>query len=1016
MKLHRLDLQCFGPFRDRQTVDFDAFDADGLFLISGRTGAGKSSILDGVCYALYGTVPRYDGGDRGLRSDHADPDEPTEVRLEFSAAGARWRVTRSPEYERPKARGEGMTVQKSSVLVEQLVGEAWIGRATKYREVAELLDGILGLNRDQFQQVILLAQNRFAEFLLAGNEDRQTLLRTLFGTRRYEEYENSFEQRKRLAQQGLEAGGAALDAQLAQAERIIADNDLTGQSASADTTLEALAVTAAAQPVSERIGAVERAIPRAGYRADESARLLVDAQTAHDVALAEFGRLTTLRRRQEERQASRAAFAALEERVPAVEVDRRTLDRARAAEAVRAPIESAARARMAATHAEEAEQSAKAAWIATGEPEAGSAELREIVDVLSGELAVWAHAAEVERSLPALDAAQAREEGVVAEIDAALLALAESAAARIARLAALEPELAAAEAAAPPQDAARASLAEALQRREAGFEAERLALLARDAEAAHHVAAGALEHASGAVRVLLQRRLDGYAGELAANLVDGDPCPVCGAAEHPHPAEPSGEPVTDDIVAAAESAVEAASLAARDASERARDARALHHDASARAGGEALAVLDARHAAAESRVAEAAAAAAVVATLKTELRQLRSDDAGATTERDDLTTRLVAGREARATTMQQAADARALVEAARADFPAVSDRIAAAQRRRTLARALADALDERARVDIAASEVGADRDARIGETSFTTADEASAALRDAATRAALGDAIRRFDADFAGERKRLFDLESELAGAPEELVDLDVAEIDATAARDRWKAAVAKATRDAEITTQLTDAASRAAEAYAATAERAAEYEVIAGLANAVAGRTDSRMDLETFVLAAELEEIVAAANLRLDTMSAGRYRLQHTDAVGARRVASGLGLEVLDAYTGQARQPRSLSGGETFLASLALALGLAEVVTAQAGGIRLDTLFIDEGFGSLDADTLELAMHTLDELRQGGRTVGVISHVDTMKERLAAQLLVERTPRGPSVIRQDAVAARPVVEASAAV
>ena len=178
---------------------------------------------------------------------------------------------------------------------------------------------------------------------------------------------------------------------------------------------------------------------------------------------------------------------------------------------------------------------------------------------------------------------------------------------------------------------------------------------------------------------------------------------------------------------------------------------------------------------------------------------------------------------------------------------------------------------------------------------------------------------------------------------------------------------------------------------------------MIARLANTVAGRAPNthRMTLETFVLAAELEEIVGAANLRLAEMSSGRYRLQHSDALAARGAASGLGLEIMDAFTGQARPPQSLSGGESFLASLALALGLAEIVTARAGGLRLDTLFIDEGFGSLDDDTLDLAMRTLDELRQGGRTVGVISHVASMKEQVPAQLLVEATPQGPSVIRQ---------------
>jgi exonuclease SbcC len=240
---------------------------------------------------------------------------------------------------------------------------------------------------------------------------------------------------------------------------------------------------------------------------------------------------------------------------------------------------------------------------------------------------------------------------------------------------------------------------------------------------------------------------------------------------------------------------------------------------------------------------------------------------------------------------------------------------------------------------------------------------------------------------------------------PEQPVDVGAAEAALTAAAHEWRAAIATHTEAARLAFQLDDACEAAGIAYEAIAQLADEAAVIERLANSVAGRAPNtlKMNLETFVLAAELEEIVAAANLRLDEKTQGRYRLQHTHSRAARGAASGLGIEVLDAYTGHARPVQSLSGGETFLASLALALGLAEVVTARAGGIRLDTLFIDEGFGSLDADSLEIAMRTLDELRQGGRVIGVISHVETMKDQLPAQLLVEATDQGPSVIRQEA-------------
>ena len=219
MKLHRLELTGFGPFRERQSVDFDAFDDDGLFLISGRTGAGKSSILDGVSFALYGSVPRYDGGDRRLRSDHSFLTDPTEVRLEFTVGGTRWRVTRAPEYERPAKRGGGLTLEPARAELEEWVDGAWVGRAAKQREVGLALDEVLGLSAQQFQQVILLAQNKFSRFLLAPNAERQQLLRTLFGTRRFEAYKEALEERRRDAQKRLDESSTRVRTLLDVAER-----------------------------------------------------------------------------------------------------------------------------------------------------------------------------------------------------------------------------------------------------------------------------------------------------------------------------------------------------------------------------------------------------------------------------------------------------------------------------------------------------------------------------------------------------------------------------------------------------------------------------------------------------------------------------------------------------------------------------------------------------------------------------------------------------------------------------
>ncbi|MFV4914911.1 AAA family ATPase, partial [Microbacterium lacticum] len=222
MRLHVLELTGFGPFRETQRVDFDAFADDGLFLISGRTGAGKSSILDGVSFALYGTVPRYDGGEKRLRSDHSALTDPTEVRLEFTIGDARWRVTRAPEYDRPAKRGGGLTTEPARAVLEERVDGVWVGRAAKPRDVGVALGDMLGLGAQQFQQVILLAQNKFSRFLLAPGDERQALLRTLFGTRRFEQYRDDLEQRRRDAQKTLYGAVAQAETLLETAERMAA--------------------------------------------------------------------------------------------------------------------------------------------------------------------------------------------------------------------------------------------------------------------------------------------------------------------------------------------------------------------------------------------------------------------------------------------------------------------------------------------------------------------------------------------------------------------------------------------------------------------------------------------------------------------------------------------------------------------------------------------------------------------------------------------------------------------------
>ena len=995
MKLHRLDLTGFGPFRETQTVDFDAFDGDGLFLITGRTGAGKSSILDGVSFALYGSVPRYDGGDRRLRSDHSFLTDPTEVRLEFTVGGARWRVTRAPEYERPAKRGGGMTVEPARAELDEWVDGRWVGRAAKLRDVGQLLDEVLGLTATQFQQVILLAQNKFSRFLLAGNTERQQLLRTLFGTRRFEEYKDALDERRRDARSRLDEGGARARTLLDVAEQAVAAAALGTDDA-----------PPAEDDIATRRALLERAVDRAAYRVEARGHERDAAVAAAEAAATRHAQLTERAALLAELGAARAELAARETEAPAVDLLRARLKEARRAEDVRAALDAVDRAATALATAEREHTAALGDWMEHGgDPED---DLDARIETLTADITRSQAAADAERRLRDLDETAAQRAAELAAMVAALAEIEAQIAAVPPRRSAVTEELAASRVAASRVDDLAATRAALASRLESARTLERLTPEAAAAEAAYAEASAASEAAVRRVRDLLQRRLRGYAGELAASLDPGEPCPVCGAVEHPAPAVHADEPVSDDDLTAAEAARDAATAAERVAGSAAGAAREALAVAAATAAGHSVAAVSTELAARESDLADATAAAGRLEALATSLAGLDELETAARGEAAALTERLSSAREEQAVADAERTAIRRDVESARGAHPSVRDRIAADDAHRARARALIDARRSAAERRRGHREAAADLDARLAAASFADADAAREAMLSADERDALDARLADHAAALAAARSRALELELQtvdMTVGDGEIAASAAAVAEAEAVRD---AAIAAAASAASAASGLRDLLLRIDEATAAIAGLADEAAATLRLADTVAGRAPNtmKMDLETFVLAAELEEIVSAANLRLQEMSSGRYTLHHADARQARGAASGLGIEVRDAHTGRQRSPQSLSGGETFLASLALALGLAEVVTSRAGGIRLDTLFIDEGFGSLDPETLDLAMRTLDELRAGGRVVGVISHVETMKEQIPAQLTVAATSEGPSVIHHGAVVA----------
>jgi len=1117
MRIHRIEIEGFGPFRERQAIDLDRYAADGIFLIGGRTGAGKSSILDAICFALYGSVPRYEDGDKRLRSDHAQPEDPTEVAVEFTAGARTWRIERSPEFFRPKKRGDGVTPQKAEARMFERVDGEWVGRAARPVDVAQLVDEVIGLTQQQFLQVILLAQGRFARFLLAKNDERQALLRTLFGTKRFEDYTQALEERRKEAVAQVESRGAALEAQLADAERIASDLF------DADDDADEL------EPRIARLGSAALRARHLAESADAAERTAADALDAAERAHAER---TAQRDKQERRDAARRALAELEERADQIAALRAERDAAVRAEPVRAAREAAERARDAVTTAAARREEARSAWedvaesaVGAGEsaglgagaaadagvgadaratPDAAvvtdgggegapaSAALDATADVAtaSGEgtgagaddpvtrdtiAALDARAGEGAGAPDTLDAiadagagagnggevsapldgvagldaaagvdAAAGDEtdapevldGIVAagqqrigawrplaeveariEEDAAALgvlrdearAVAERAEGLEERARALPAEqqrvrdaLDEATALAATVDALRTSVQSLEGRLAAARAVPTLAAAQQEALAALQRAKSAKDDAEAHLAELQRRRFAGMAGELAAELADGEPCAVCGSTSHPAPAARGDDAVSADDIEAADADRRVATDAYEAANARLGEADRAHAEAVRDAAGASEADLDGELTSARDRLREAEEAADRRIALTAERDALDTEAADHGARREALIAERTQLDERIAAAARALARDRVAVAAARGPAPSIAARIDDEERRVARAADYAEAQRESARAEERAAEADDLLRTAAEEAGFGSVPEALAALRDARERERLDALVREHEDALTRTKAALMDLELEVL--PDEPVDV-AASLDAvTAAKEAWSAAVKGHTEAAQRARALEEAAERITAAHAAIAELAAEAAAIRRLADTVAGRAPNarRMKLETFVLAAELEEIVAAANVRLAEMSGDRYRLQHSDALAARGAASGLGLEVMDRFTGRARPPHSLSGGETFLASLALALGLAEVVTNRAGGIRLDTLFIDEGFGSLDAETLDVAMRTLDELRQGGRTVGIISHVEAMKEQIPAQLRVERTPQGWSVVRQE--------------
>lgn len=915
MRPLRLVVSAFGPYAGRTELNMEQLGRRGLYLITGDTGAGKTTLFDAITYALYGEPS---GGNRDasmLRSQYAAPDTPTEVELTFSYSGQIYRVRRNPEYQRPARRGGGMTLQRAEAELYYPDGRV----CTRTREVTAEVTWIIGLDRDQFCRIAMIAQGEFLKLLLATTEERKNIFRQIFQTKPYQ-----------LLQERLKAESGALA-------------DQCGQMQSSIRQYAAGLVCPPEHPLTARLEAAARELPPLAELLALADQLLAEDETALQVlnetrqrtaqALQEantrLGQARQLAQTRADRDACQAKLPAAREELArcraALQQAQATLPRreelAAKAESIRAQLPRYAELEQA-----RAARDKRAAALADKQ-----ARIAARTQTLNGEQA-------------RLQAEQAERDGLrdsVVELE---------------KLRAQAGEL----------DRRRRELEDLNDRLDGCRRAKKEH--ARAAEA-YVQAQQAAEAAQTAYMRLNRAFLDEQAGILAAGLRPGQPCPVCGATEHPCPASAGEQAPTEAQVEqarnAARQAQENASRASSAAADRNATLTALQQEARARCQellgsddpARAVALLaQARQTAAEQAERLAADTRAQktrlarLQTLETSLpareescRRLTAELDTLTREREALTAEKAAGEEA-VTRLEQGLD--------------FSGRQAAEQ-------AIARQLEEKNRL-----QAGQEQAEQACRTAQTTCDTLTGQLQQAEAQLAQAPAL-----DLAVQEEACRRLAAEQAGQ-----DKAAAELSARLTNNR----------------RQRDGIQRQGEGLAETETR---WQWVRALSNTANGNLPGRekIMLETWVQTAFFDRIVARANTRFMVMSGGQYELARRAQADNNRSQTGLELDVIDHYNGSRRSVRSLSGGESFQASLCLALGLADEIQSAAGGIRLESMFVDEGFGSLDEEALRQALRALEDLTEGDRLVGIISHVTELKDRIDRQIRVTKDRTGGS-------------------
>lgn len=918
MKPLKLTMSAFGPYAAETTIDFSKFGESGVYLITGDTGAGKTTIFDAITYALYGEPSGETRGTATLRSKYAALGTPTFVELEFSYGGKIYRVKRNPEYERQSNRGGGTTVQKPDAELFMPDGRV----ITKIKDVNAALEGVLSVDRNQFKQIAMIAQGDFLKLLLAETKERIVIFQKIFKTDKFAKLQKAIADDARSLKYSYEETGNSIRQYI---------NDVIYDETS----------VYAADMAKARRG--EMPVPEA---MDLIAALVKNDEVSEKRTDVEFN--------ENDKQILKITNELSEYR--ALKSAKDTIERAKIELPVKIELQNKSEAELKAALERQTEFAKLADEIAEI-----NARLPEYGELTQKRAALKSTKKIVEEKTQTIKDKQ--REGVIATE-------------KINKIRFRQAELENVAADKEKADNEYKNLvadykkAEALGNDYAVYVGD-LAKLG-EAQAIYVRLSERANLAREKYNTANKLFLDEQAGIMAETLKDGEPCPVCGSKNHPHPAVKAQNAPTAKELELLKNSADEAEKKAREQSETA---------------GRIKAALEERKKGLQSRAEELFEVCDL-----TNLSELF----GARKESDKnaiLDLRIKIQKLTELTEEKKSLGDK--YEKTEKKIKEIEDEKARLQAEIATKNAEAKSYDERIR-------------ALEGKLKFSTEKEATDKRNElAAAKTAIETAIENARKVCEERKKAVDELKTQRDFAAKQLenaCDIDIAAREAELKEceaKKEKLLARQKTVHARLVkndTALTNIGA-AYEKVRAVSEKITWLGSLADTANGGINGKEKIM-LETYVQMSYFDRIIARANTRFLMMSGGQYELKRRTESDVGNRQFGLDLDVIDHYNSSERSVNSLSGGESFIASLSLALGLSDEIQSTAGGIKLDSMFVDEGFGTLDEDVLSKAMNALAGLTEGNRTVGIISHVNELKERIDKQIIVSKDKTGGSKVK----------------